>query len=110
MTVRVGEIGAEINVGTTLDLSANTELRLKFTSPDGSIEFERTNPDVTAPGVDSPSLPNVGILPANTYMAYATDASDFAVAGDWTVCAVYADATPKLRFGQKTILSVLEGC
>jgi len=50
------------------------------------------------------------VLPANTYMLYLTQAADFTVAGDWTVCSEYQDAAPSLFFGDDTTLTVEEAC
>lgn len=112
MTIKVGEVGKTIYVGTTFDLNAApfTTISLIFTAPDGTTTFTRTNPAVLAPAIDSPALPNVGILPANTYMTYLTQAIDFTVAGTWNVCAQYEDAVPSLFIGDETGFAVAEAC
>jgi len=114
MTIKVGEIGKSLYVGTSLDLNAEpfTLLKLKFTSPDGNTTFERDSDSdgITAPAVDSPSLDNVGVLSANTYMLYKTQELDFTVAGDWTVCAEYQDAVPSKFFGDDSVLTIEESC
>lgn len=114
MSIKVGEIGKSLYVGTTFDLNAApfTVLKLKFTSPDGNTTFERDNTSdgITAPAVDSPSLDNVGVLPANTYMLYKTQEADFAVDGDWKVCAEYQDAVPSKFFGDDTVVTIEEAC
>lgn len=110
MSIKVGEIGKALYVGTTFNLNAApfTELTLNFVSPDGTITFSRTTADgITAPAVDSPALDSTGVLPANTYMLYLTQASDFTVAGDWTVQAQYNDATPSEFFGCVAVLTIL---
>lgn len=109
MTIKAGEIGRNLYVGTQFDLSSNTGLKIKATSPTGVVK-EFTDPDVTAPGVDSPSLPDVGALPANTYMLYVTTGTDFDEEGDWTICTQYDDATPKTFFGDDTTLTIGEAC
>ncbi len=113
MSVKVGEVGKSIYVGTTFDLNAApfTELTLNFTSPDGTITFSRTTADgITAPAVDSPALETTGVLPANTYALYLTQASDFTVAGNWNICLTYEDALPSLFYGDDAVLPVEEGC
>ena len=116
MSVKIGEIGKGIYLGTGSDLDLNdapfTALAIKFTSPDGIVTFTRTNPDVTAPAVDSPSLENVGILPANNYMLYLTQDGDFDLggAGEWTVCTEYEDAAPSKFMGDDTTITIEEGC
>lgn len=113
MTIKVGEVGKSLYVGTGFDLNAApfTQIALKFTSPDGVTTFTRTDADgITAPAVDSPALDNTGVLPANTYMLYLTQAIDFAVSGDWQVCAEYQDAVPSIFFGDDTTLTIGEAC
>lgn len=118
MSIKVGDIGRPIYVATNYDLSSNTALTLKFTAPNGEV-FTRTNPDVTAPGIDSPALPpnednsfSGGVLPANTYMLYSSQAGDFdsGGSGTWTVCGSYTDATPKFYQGDDGALFISEGC
>lgn len=111
MTIRPGEIGKELYVGTGFDLSSNTELTLNFKLTDRNISFSRNSADgVTAPGIDSPDLPDVGILPANTYMLYITQANDFAFRGAWCVNAQYEDATSVLFIGDNATLTVSAAC
>lgn len=109
MSIKSTEVGRDLYVGTTFDLSSNTSLKIKATSPTGVV-IEFTNPDVTAPAVPSPSLPGVGILPADTYMLYTTTAISFIESGDWTICVEYQDATPKTFFGDDTLLVIGEAC
>ncbi len=119
MTVKIGEIGKTIFIGTGDDLDLNdapfTVISLKFTSPDGLTTFTRSNPPlisevVAAPAVASPSLENVGILPANKYITYLTQAADFNAVGQWTVCSGYQDAAPSLFSGDDTTITVEEAC
>tara|TARA_R110000744_G_scaffold147450_1_gene260406 strand:+ start:145 stop:492 length:348 start_codon:yes stop_codon:yes gene_type:complete len=109
MSIKVGEIGKDLYVGTSFDMNAApfTSLALNFISPDGTVTFTRTSAanNITAPNVTSPALPNVGNLPANTYMLYKTQAVDFAVDGNWTVSTQYEDAT-SLFYGDTTILVI----
>lgn len=109
MTIKQGEIGRDLYISTGFDLSSNTGLKIKVTSPLG-VEKEFTNPDVTAPATPSPSLPDLGILPASTYMLYATTGIDFDEDGDWTLCVEYTDATPKTFFGNDTTLTIGPAC
>lgn len=112
MTVRIGEIGKLVYVSTGFNMSANTSLAIKFTSPDGSITFTRTSAadGITAPAVPSPSLPTIGILAANEYLLYTTQADDFTVGGDWCVEGVYYEGVGKLYIGDSGTLTVSEGC
>ena len=121
MTIKYGEIGKGIYVNASEDISAFTELTLKFTL--GSQTFTRTSADgVSAPNVNSPALPPDpasgfpgGVLPANTYALYTTAATDwgptaFDQAGNWTICLTYEDAAPTLLHGDDSILTITEGC
>ncbi len=113
MTIRVGEIGKELYVGTDFDLSSNTELTIKFESPDSETVFERTKTSdgITAPAVDSPSIPGVGILLANTYMLYETQALDFiAGAGEWCISARYTEGSSKFYIGAPATLVISAEC
>jgi hypothetical protein len=118
VSIKVGEIGRDLYVGTSFDLSSNTELIINFTSPDGSVSFSKAKADgVTAPAVDSPALPSSGdfsggVLPANTYMMYTTDGTEFVDGGHggWEICTTYQDATPKRFYGDDTTLLIAEAC
>jgi len=114
MTIKVGEIGKSLYVGTTFDMNAApfTVITLRFTSPDGLTGFTRdsTSDGITAPAVASPALVGTGILPANTYALYLTQATDFAVSGNWSVCLQYEDAAPSLFSGDDAVLTIEEAC
>lgn len=111
MTVKIGEVGKKIYIGTGFDMSNNTELGIKFVSPDGSIVFTRLSVDgVTAPAVPSPSLPTIGILLANEYLLYSTQALDFTVIGDWCVNAEYTEGATKFFIGDNGILAIIDTC
>lgn len=112
MSVKIGEIGKVIIISSVgFDLSANTELGIKFTSPDGSITFTRTSADgVTAPAVPSPSVPDIGVVPANEYWQYSTQAADFTVDGDWCIAGEYTDVTPIFYIGDNGTLTVSDVC
>lgn len=116
MSVKETEVGKSVYVGTAFNLNTApfTVLKLNFTNPDGVTKFSRTDSadGITAPAVASPSLPNVGVLPANTYMLYKTQAADFPLgsAGDWKLCSEYEDAAPSKFFGDDTVLTVEKAC
>jgi len=113
MSTKVGEIGRDIFIGTGFNLSAATELTIRFTNPDGTVKFDRDSSDgVTAPPADSPDIPDIGVFIGNTYMKYTTVAADFDAGGpgDWVVCVNYQDATPKSYDGDDTILNIGEAC
>lgn len=106
MSIKVGEIGKKLYVGAQFDLSGNTSLEYEVTNPSGAT---KTLMGVTAPAVDSPNIPDVGVFPANTYGDYTVQDGDFDVAGTWKIRIVYKDATPKLFYGDCADL-VIEEC
>jgi len=108
MTIKITEVGKLFNYATAFDLSSNTELTLKFTSPTGAeTSFTKTGSRVTAPAVVGGSG---GTIPANTYMQLITIATDFTEVGTWTVCGVYNDATPKEFHGNDATFTVEDDC
>jgi len=109
MTIKATEVGREIFIGTSFNLSAETALKVKLTDPNG-VQTEITDPRVTAPAVPSPDTPEQGVLAANTYMTFTTLATDFPIPGVWTVCVVYTDATPKEFHGSDTTFTVDKSC
>lgn len=110
MTIRKGEIGKLIYVNTTFDLSGNTDVQINFTSPDKKTKFTRSSPDVTAPNVDSPNIPGIGVLPANTYLLYPTQELDFEQVGNWCIQAIYIDSTPKKYIGNEGLITIEDNC
>jgi len=108
-----GEIGKDIYVDANYDVNAApfTELTLTFTLGDQTVTRD-TSDGVTAPAVDSPALPANpdnnfpgGVLEANTYVVYRTQASDwgptaFDQPGEWKTCLTYEDATPRTLLTQ----------
>lgn len=91
--IRQGDSNSSFRVATEppFDMSANTNLTMKFTSPAG-VKSTATSPDVIVPAsqVDDPDL---GILQASTYMQLQTTTTTFTESGTYTVCVVYEDNT-----------------
>lgn len=108
MTIKVGEIGKVFNYGTFFDLSINTDLELKFTSPTG-VETILSAPRVTAPAIEVTDS-ELGTFPASTYMQITTIATDFTESGEWSVCGTYIDASPKLYFGNSATFTIEPAC
>lgn len=106
MTLKVGEIGKIIRVDTNFDLSANTELTLVFTKPDGTTLTKIKSDGVSAPGVDVTD-PDGNVFSANQYMEYDFASGDLDQAGRWFVRAEYDDATPKNFIGDTAEFIVL---
>ena len=107
MSIRVGEVGKLFDLGTAFDMSSNTELTINFTKPDGTTKLTLTK---TGGRVSIVASLSAGGFPSNTYMQISTIASDFDVAGVWTVCGIYQDATPKIFHSADATFTVLEAC
>lgn len=106
MTINTNAIGVLFQYNTTYDLSSNTELTLKFTSPT-NVETILTK---TAGRVSAPATPSAGGAPANTYMQITQELTDFTEVGTWAVCGIYNDGTPKQLPGNDATFLVEEGC
>ena len=109
MPINATEVGKIFRYATGFDMSSNTALSLKFTHSDSVTTFTATNPAVTAPAIQVDD-PDLGILPANTYMEYNTTGTDFTKGGDWSVCGTYEDGTPKKFFGTGAVFAVGDAC
>jgi len=93
-----GEVGKVIRVAGAFDMSANTELTLDFKLPDGS-EVQKLTADGVTLGVGVTD-PDLGVLAANEYVEYTTEAGFLGTAGagvhsgDWEVVLTYTNTTP----------------
>lgn len=119
MMISVGESGRAVRILTNFDLSLSTDLVMKFTSPDGTIDFELNSSDgVIAPASDTAPLPpdnnfSGGVMPANHYMEYITDGAEFSVAGDWMVCVRYINSLSDpddIYVSADSTYTILEAC
>lgn len=108
MSLRVGEIGKIIRVNTNYDLSANTELTLEFTKPDGTTVTKLKADGVSAPGVNVTDPDTGDVFEANEYMEYDVESGLLDQSGQWYVEAKYNDATPKFFIGEPAQFAVLE--
>ena len=109
MTIKATEVGKIFRYATGFDMSGSTALSLKFTHSDNVTTFTATNPAVTAPAVIA-NDPDLGSIPASTYMQYTTTGTDFTKAGTWTVCGIYTDGTPKVFIGDDAQFTVGDAC
>lgn len=108
MSLKVGEIGKTIRLDAQYDLSANTELTVEFTKPDGTtLTKTKTSNGVTAPGVEV-TAPDGTVYEANTYFEYDFISGDLDQSGIWYVEGIYEDGTPKKFIGNQDSFSVLE--
>ncbi len=106
MTIKVTEKGQPVRIATSFDMSGNTALSMAFTAPTGGTSFtatKLTTPAVSAPAVALTNDPELGNQSASTYFEYTTDGTEFDIAGDWTCCAVYTDASLILNADMVTI-------
>jgi hypothetical protein len=111
-TARVDDIGRKFVINANFDLSGNTELRMIFKKPDGTVVEK-----LTADGVSAPAVPWVGKLcpedeedttfEANKYWEYASESGLLDAEGDWTKHGEYVDGTPKDLAGDVTTFPVL---
>ena len=90
-------------------MSSNTGLSLKFVHSDTVTTFTATNPAVTAPATPV-NDPDLGTLPASTYMEYVTTGVDFTIGGDWTVCGTYTVNTTERFYGEDAVFTVGDAC
>ena len=117
MPIKATEVGKIFRYATGFDLSGAISIELKFHAPDGTINTV-TSPRLTAPAVEVQD-PDLGTLPASTYMEFITTAADFPDFPDvsdsrgyavWTVCGTYEDTTPKKFFGDDVAFNVYLSC
>ncbi len=119
MSIKQTEVGKIYAYSTLFDMSASTELELKFTSPAKVVLIlTKASGRVTAPAVDlvtDVENPDGTISPqqtllANEYMQITTEAADFLEEGAYAVCGTYTDATPKVFFGDEGLLTIEANC
>lgn len=103
MAIKATEVGQPFRVGTTFNLSGKTSLTIKYTSKTG-VETTIPTTRVTAPAVSE------GGFPANQFMKFITEATDFTEDGDYTEgCGTYIDASLTL-FTDKFAFTIGEAC
>ncbi len=110
MTVKDGEIGKLIVINAEFDLSGNSELRMVFTKPDGTVVTKLSADGVVAPAtpitVDVDGVETT--FAANEYWQYPTEGGVMTPAGTgWKVHGEYVDTTPKDFCGDTTTFTVL---
>ena len=114
MTIRATEVGKDFRYSTGLDLSSFTGLTLNFTKPNGTDTLQKTNASVnpvSAPAIALVNDPDLGNVPASTYMQFTSIATDFDPAGEWTVCGIYADSVAVQIFhGADATFTVEDSC
>lgn len=94
MSLKTGESGKNLNVGTGFDMSSNTELTLTFTPPDGVIVTKTKTGGQVVLGVAPITDPDVGALAANEYVVYTIEPGFLSQAGTWSVYCTYTNTTP----------------
>ncbi len=115
MSIKQTEVGKIYAYSTLFDMSGNTELELKFTSPTGVVlVLTKSGGRVSAPAVplttdvENPdgTISPQQTLSASEYMQITTIATDFLEEGVYAVCGTYDDATPKRFFGYDASLTI----
>lgn len=105
MTIKISEKGQPFRISTSFDMSGSTALQIEFTAPTGGTDFTAT--DLTTPAVSAPAValtndPELGTVAASTYFEYTTDGTEFDIAGTWTACGQYTDASLILKADEVT--------
>ena len=102
-SIKVTEKGQPFRIAADFDMSGSTALSILFTAPPGGTSFTKTQattPAVTAPAValtNDPGFNPVRSVAASEYFEYTTDGTEFDVAGTWTACGTYTDASLTLK-------------
>jgi len=111
MALRIGEVNKAIRVSSGgYDMSAFTELEIFFTQPDGTKVIKATADGVIiGPGVTDPDL---GVLLANEYVEYPTEAGFLIEAGTtWDAYLQYTNAgTGDIYIGDCVTFTVDDVC
>lgn len=116
MAIKVGDSNKPFRYATGgFDMSASTGLTLNFTKPNGATlqKTEASSNPVTAPATPLTNDPDIGTQAASTYMEFDVIASDFDVAGTWTVCGIYYNSgtSPATIYqGSDVTFTVGEAC
>lgn len=115
MTIKVGEKGQPFRIATDFDMSGFTALSIKFTKPDGVTTFTVTNlsaSPVSAPAIaltNDPGFTPPRSVAASKYFQYTTTGTEFDVAGEWTACGTYTDAS-RILIANEVTFTIGEGC
>ena len=110
MTVRENDIGLNFVVNADFDLSNNTELRMVFKQPDGTIITKLSADGVTAPSVPITVTINGASVTfaANEYWLYPSESGLLTPAGTgWQIHGEYLDSSPKDLAGDIGIFDVI---
>ena len=106
---KVGDIGRNILINADFDLSANTDLQIKFTKPDQTTLVVDKAGGVSAPSVDvtvdvdgAPTL-----FLANEYFLYPWVSGDLDQSGTWVGNGIYIEDTTKEFCGDPITFAVL---
>lgn len=89
MSLIVGDTNKTLRVNAGFNMSSWTELSLVFTLPDGTNATKVTADGVViGAGVTDDDL---GVLAANEYVEYPTEAGFISQAGEWKVYLIFTD-------------------
>ncbi len=106
---KVGDIGRNILINASFDLSANTDLQIQFTKPDQTTLLVDKAGGVTAPAVnasvDVDGVPTTFL--ANEYFLYPWKSGDLDQSGTWVGNGIYIEGTTKRFCGDAVTFTVL---
>lgn len=100
MALKVGETGKIFRVAASFDMSARTELSIKFNKPDGTSITKTQSGGEVALGTVNVTDPDLGALLANQYVEYDIEAGFLDQSGTiaggnpWSGCLTYTNTTP----------------
>lgn len=111
-TIFKGETGRLLRVNAGFDMSANTELSIIFTDPNGT-STTKTTADGVALGIVNVTDDDLGSLTANEYVEYSMEPDLLTLAGRWCVQVLYTNtgASPSDNlYGTIARFTVKERC
>lgn len=110
---KVGDKGRNILINASFDLSANTDLEIKFTRPDQTILLVDKAGGVTAPAVnvdvivDIDGEETIQTFLANEYFLYPWVTGDLDQSGTWVGNGIYIEGATKEFCGDAITFVVL---
>lgn len=102
-SIKVTEKGQPFRIATDFDMSGSSGLEIEFIAPEGGTDFtatQSTTPAVSAPAValtNDAGFSPVRSVAASEYLEYTTNGTEFDIAGEWTACGQYTDASLVLK-------------
>jgi len=99
MSFTQGEVGKDHNVNGAFDMSANTELSLIYSLPDGITTITKTSADGVVLGLVDITDPDTGVtFLANEYVVYSTEPGFLSQSGTWSVYLQYDNSVSSVTY------------